>query len=95
MTENVSRWLDQILEKLKKLDGIQDALENFESKLGNLEFRAKQLKEVQQGNEHDMSFIKESLSMNENNLKKMTTKLKTSAETELGNLAREVKDLEK
>ena len=94
MSENVSRQLEQILEKLKKLDSIETALENIEAKLENLESRTKWLEEVQHGNEHEISVLKDSLSKNESNLKDVTAK-QTASEKELANLTCQVKNLEK
>lgn len=96
MSENVSRQLEQILEKLKKLDSIETALENIEAKLENLESRTKWLEEVQHGNEHEIlvSVLKDSLSKNESNLKDVTAK-QTASEKELANFTCQVKNLEK
>ena len=91
MTENVNRQLEQILEKL---DNIEGALKNIYTKLDNLESRTKQLEEAQQGSEHDISIVKETLSKKGNDLENMNAKGEVS-EVELANLARQVKDLEK
>ena len=47
MSENLSKTLEQILEKLQKLDKIKSSLENIETKLQNLELRTERLKQYE------------------------------------------------
>ena len=94
MSEIVSCQLEQILEKLKELGSIENALGKIEAKLENLESRTKLLKDAQHGNEHENAVLEDNIKMKEKNLEDVTAK-QAASEAELASLARQMRALEK
>ena len=76
MTANVAKKLEEILERLKKLDVIESSIKSIETKLNCLEERTAVLENFRQTTEKDINDLKENGNFTSSQLSEISTELK-------------------
>ena len=94
MSETVSKTLQQILEKLQKLDKIENSLENIETKLQNLELRTERLEQSETAVKQDLKDFKEELEKVNTQHKENMKSYEDKQETTTTDLRKKIKELE-
>lgn len=98
MTGGIAGTLNEILEKLKKLDTIESSVKKIQVSLENLEMRTANLENFQQSATQDMEQLKESLTQNEQKCaekhKSCETKIK-KIKDQLGELNQKEQEINK
>ena len=94
MSESVSEMLNQILEKLQKLDKIESSLDNIEGKLQNLEWRTQRLEESESTAKQELNYLKEGLKNVNIKLKDKMESMENTQGANTANLSQKIKELE-
>ena len=76
MTANMEEKLEEILERLKKLDVIESSVKSIETKLNCLEERTAVLENFRQTTEKDINGLKENGNLTSSQLSEISTELK-------------------
>ena len=95
MTANMAKKLEEILERLKKLDVIESSVKSIETKLNCLEERTAVLENFRQTTEKDINDLKENGNFTSSQLSEISTELKNhqAAITDLTQKAEASKEL--